>query len=402
MKMMRCVDIRLLLVTWLILLVAGCSNDDSPAKKAAITDQSSFVMNIYLPNTGTTRTGEEDDRNIHIDKPFERTIRSFRVWVFARQKVNDAPGDLMAISNADGATNGVLYTNVGSIDETVIIKNVAFNVEDGFNERYPYLDVYVIANLESLGVDESWCSTLNANDLQHIENTLEGLQLNDGSFGVSSLVSEAADTGLPMSGYVKKVPVSAQGVVYTTMDIKVKRAVSKIRFVFAKSPTTPEACITSVKLNTGMIPTTEYLFSGTAAVNNVALHETGYGNDYYGEIDFGAPATINTHVMPTALNWTGATSRQEWEDALNAAITNHEATEHVRAYLHESPQRLSGTLKYKLTATGDEMTATFQMAVAGQFLRNHSWTVYAFFTEGGLIYEVADWKEETVTFKPYI
>ena len=402
MKMMRCIDIRLLLVTWLILLVAGCSNDNEPAKKAAITDQSSFVMNIYLPNTGTTRTSEEDDRNIHIDKPFERTIQSFRVWVFARQKVNDAPGDLMAISNADGATNGVLYTNVGSIDETVIIKNVAFNVEDGFNERYPYLDVYVIANLESLDADENWCSQLNANDLQDIENTLDGLQLNDESFGVSSLVSDATDTGLPMSGYVKKVPVSAQGVVYTTMDIKVKRAVSKIRFVFAKSPTTPEASITSVKLNTNMIPTTEYLFSGTAAVNNVALHETGYGNEYYGEIDFGAPATINTNVMPTALNWTGATSRQEWEDALNAAITNHEATEHVRAYLHESPQRLSGTLKYKLTATGAEMTTTFQMAAAGQFLRNHSWTVYAFFTEGGLIYEVADWKEETVTYKPFI
>lgn len=396
----RWVDIRLLLVTLLVLLVAGCSDDNALEHKSATTDRSSFMMYIYLPNA-TTRSGE-DDRNIYIDKPFERAIHSLRIWVFAR----NGSKQLIEISNDDGATNGVLYVNVGSIDETVSVLQQAFNVEDGFNQKYPYLDIYVVANLESLGFTEGWCSELNAEELQAIENTLEALQLDANTFGVTALVSDATGTGLPMSGYIKEAAVSAQGLVYTTMNIKVQRAVSKLRFVFAKSPSTPEATITSVKLNANMIPTTETLFSGTAEANGAKLPATGnsYGSTYAAEVDFGFPATIKTNVMPSALSWTGATSRQDWEDALNAAIANNEATEHVRAYLHESDQRLTGTIKYKLTTAGAEKEATFQMSESptGQFLRNHSWTVYAFFTEGGLIYEVADWKEETVTFKPYI
>ena len=401
--MIRCIDIRLLLVTWLVLLVTGCSRDYEPVQEPAMSDKSAFMMYIYLPNGGTTRNGE-DDRSIYIDQPFERKIKSFRVWVFARNSLHE----LMSISDADGATNKVLYRTVGSIDESVNMLTEVFDVLDGINNTYPYVDIYVIVNSESLGKDEDWCRPKETESLQEMESRLENLLLDTSSFGIGeNMVSAASEDGLPMSGYLKNAPVSAQGVVFTTMGIKVKRAVSKIRFVFAKSPSTPEASITSVKLNTGMIPTTEYLFSGTAAVNNVALHETGYGNEYYGEITFfnsDAPATINTNVMPTILSWSASLNRQEWEDALNAAIANNEATELVRAYLHESPQRLTGTITYKLTTDGAEESATFQMSESptGQFLRNHSWTVYAFFTEGGLIYEVANWDEETVTVKPVI
>lgn len=397
----RWVDIRLLLLTWLVLLVAGCSDDNALEHKSATTDRSSFMMYIYLPNA-TTRSGE-DDRNIYIDKPFERAIHSLRIWVFAR----NGSKQLIDISNDDGATNGALYVNVGSIDETVSVLQQAFNVEDGFNQKYPYLDIYVIANIASMGIEESWCNPKNNETLQEMENRIEALQLDANTFGVGSMVSDASATGLPMSGYIKEAAVSAQGVVYTTMNVKVQRAVSKLRFVFAKSPTTSEATITSVKLNPGMIPTTETLFSGTDEANGAKLPATGnsYGGTYNAaEIDFGAPATINTNVMPSALSWSGSGNRQEWEDVLNAAIANNEATEHVRAYLHESDQRLTGTIKYKLTTAGAEKEATFQMSESptGQFLRNHSWTVYAFFTEGGLIYEVANWDEEAVTYKPFI
>ena len=395
------------MVTLLLLLMAGCSDDNDPGQSSALTDRSSFMMYIYLPNGSSTRS-EDYSRTIYIDKPFERTINSLRVWIFAR----NSSKELIPISDDDGAVNGALYVNVGSIDTSVDMKDLAFDVEAGFNNRYPYVDIYVVANIESLGEGitdnwNTWCSPKNTESLQDMENRIESLQLDANTFGVGSMVSDASTTGLPMSGYIKEAEVQTQGVVYTTMNIKVLRAVSKLRFVFAKSPTTPEAAITSVKLNAGMIPTTEYLFSGTADANGVKLPATGnsYGSTYNSsEIDFGAPASIKTNVMPSRLNWSASTNRQDWEDAMNAAISNNEATEHVRAYLHESDKRLIGTIKYKLTTDGAEKSATFQMSESpsGQFLRNSSWTVYAYFTEGGLVYEVANWDEQEVTYKPFI
>ena len=36
------------------------------------------------------------------------------------------------------------------------------------------------------------------------------------------------------------------------------------------------------------------------------------------------------------------------------------------------------------------------------FLRNHTWTIYAYFSEGGAMFEVDNWDgTEDVTFKPF-
>lgn len=395
---MRYTDIRFWMVTLLFLLMAGCSDDNAPVKSPVETDYSSFMMYVYMPN-GETRSAE-DDRSIYIDRPFEGTVNSLHVWILAR----DTNNQLIEITE-EAASNGVLYDNVGSIDSSVTVKQVAFNVASDFKNNYPYLDVYVIANIESLGKNESWCypKARDVESLQEIENRLESLQLLSDQFGVGdNMVSDASTYGLPMSGYLKHASVTKQGVLFSTMSIKVKRAVSKLRFVFSKSNITPDAQVTSVKLNTNMIPDKGYLFRGTAAENGVSLNETGYTSSFYGVIDFGAPASINTNMMPSSLKWDAYTSRQQWEDAINAAIKNGEATEFVRAYLHESPQRLTGTIKYKMTALGEEKSIAFTMAEGNHFLRNRSWTVYAFFSRGGLVYEVADWEDEEVTFKPFI
>lgn len=411
--------IRYLMVAWLVLLVAGCSSDD--AIVAELPDPQ-FKMYIYLPEQEATTRGEYD---IVSDRVMENAINSLQVWVFA-YKPNETTNVLEPVQIAEGEDKtaiGSLYVNVTNFSLAGGMKEVSFyGVSNDFKTKYPYLNVYAIANAASAG--------LNLLDGTTTEAQLQELQLT--GFGIDDtnkpLVS-TVEAGLPMSGSLKEATVSQINELFTISNMTLKRAVSKIRFVFAKASNIPKAEVTAIRLdghvkyrdgttypytgdNAKVLPEGEYLFTGFHGDNDNDNNGDGYAaeaedyldctSDFLHQIVFDVPATVPSHANPWFLRWEHEETRQEWEDKVNNAVAEGLAVESGRAYLRESPYRLSGTIEYTYREEGDtedkSRSVTFTMADEKEFLRGHTWTVFGFFSEGGVMFEVDGWDSQEVTY----
>ena len=410
------------MVAWLILLVAGCSDDSTvvPPK------ESQFKMYIYLPEQEATTRSEYD---IVSDREKENKINSLQVWVFA-YKPNPTTSILEPVAIEEGENKtaiGSLYMNVPNLSLTGGMKEVAFyGVADDFKDKYPKLNVYAIVNAASAG--------LNLLDGTTTEAQLQEQVLTGTYFGIDGttnkpLVTSVSDAGLPMSGSLKEATVSQINELFTITNMTLKRAVSKIRFVFAKANNIPKAEVTAIRLDahvkyrdgntytyTGndakVLPVSEYLFPGFHGDNDNDNNADGYAaeaedyrdcsSDYLHRIDFDVPATVPGHDNPWFLRWENEETRQEWEDKVNNAIAEGLAVESGRAYLRESPYRLRGTIEYIYREEGDtedkNRSATFTMADEKEFLRGHTWTVFGFFSEGGVMFEVDGWDSQEVTY----
>ena len=409
------------MAAWLILLMAGCSDDTT----AVSPKEPQFKMYIYLPEHEATTRGEYD---IVSDREKENKINSLQVWVFA-YKPNATTGNLEPVTIEEGENKtaiGSLYVNVENLSLSGGMKEVAFyGVADDFKTKYPKLNVYAIANAASAG--------LNTLDGTTTEAQLKALEIAGTYFGIDGtthkpLVSEVSDNGLPMSGSLKEATVSQTNELFTIANLTVKRAVSKIRFVFSKASNIPMAVVNEIKLdghvkyrdgntysNTGdngkVLPNHEYLFTGFHGNNDTDNNGDGYVEaedytdcdaDYSHEIVFDVPETVPAHANPWSLRWENEETRQEWEDKINDAIADGKAVECGRAYLRENPYRLRGAIRYSFMEDGDtESTnneATFTMADEYEFLRGHSWTVFAYFSEGGVMFEVDQWDPQEVNY----
>lgn len=389
------------------LLAAGCeggSVSDASLKKP------SLKMYIYLPEDPVVT---RDDPEIDSDRADENRIRTLQVWVFGLDE-NKVP---VSIAEDGATTNGSLYAELEDVALTGGMREIAFDVSDGFKESYPYLNVYAIANAASIGHASLDASTT--------EEELKELKIEGDFFGIDNTthqptVTAVGDAGLPMSAYLTEAQVWKVNELFTITSMTMKRAVSKIRFVLVKSTDMPSATVTAIRLdghittnNEGMrvvniadgaltIPDAEYLFSG--------LHDSSGSGDFSStfarEVVFDVPLEVPSHDNPWILRWDVEESSQEWEDKINDAISSGQVVECGRAYLRESPQCLTGTISYRYGeedgAAETSGTARFSMVEPGGFLRNHSWTIFAFFSEGGVVFEVDDWERQNVTFKPFI
>ena len=69
--------------------------------------------------------------------------------------------------------------------------------------------------------------------------------------------------------------------------------------------------------------------------------------------------------------------------------------------MHDSDQKLTGTISYKLGPEGNQTqkSVDFEMATAGDFTRNHTWIVYGYFLGSGElklnVVDVKGWTEDT-------
>jgi hypothetical protein len=88
------------------------------------------------------------------------------------------------------------------------------------------------------------------------------------------------------------------------------------------------------------------------------------------------------------------TNAQEYENLIASGIESEELTQVGPFYLNESDKKLTGVITYQATGE-EEKTATFTMSDAGDFSRNHTWIVYAYFVSSGDlvmgIVEIKDW-----------
>ena len=70
-------------------------------------------------------------------------------------------------------------------------------------------------------------------------------------------------------------------------------------------------------------------------------------------------------------------------------------------YLRESDKQLTGTITY--TIGGEEKIANFAMQQAGDFSRNHTWIVYAYYAGTGSLQVqslyVKDWSTKEMNYE---
>ena len=199
---------------------------------------------------------------------------------------------------------------------------------------------------------------------------------------------------LTTQSVVGDAPALRVGTMSEVSTVQLTRAVSKLRFVFAKTTGQPQVSITSIKMNAEMIPEVEYLFDKTQA-----LTYNENAAELWSNID-----DIAETADPTDYIYFNQEA-QAYEDLINEAASKQlapEVTVRGPIYLRESDKRLAGTISYTI-AGGEEQTVDFLMQQAGDFLRDHTWIVYAYYAGSGKLQVqtvyVKNWENRMINYE---
>lgn len=370
----------------LMLLFSACASEPTEEPQE---HKEKPVLKIYLfapesPIITRANTGSVDALED------EAAIHTIDVWVFEHEDPDNKVG----------------YIHLDDVSFTGQ-KEIAMTISDDFAEKpkKPNVDIYVAVNKESCGLGE----TLGENTkLAQLKEAYIGSEF----FGVNTPQSEVSDKGLPMSGLLENQIVSGIPPVYTAMaqNVKLVRAVSKVRFVFSKSSAgAPTITNLSISLDANVLPKEEYLFlEGIYPTYKSHVKSTG-DNDYeplatlvQGEED--VEPIINSCDNPAGYAYTSETG-QAYENKINEGLTDPDddgpkmpdLSQLGLFYFRESHRQLTGTISYKL-GTGESAipkSKPFTMAGAGDFTRNHTWIVYGYFLGSGdlklNVVDVKDW-----------
>ena len=212
-------------------------------------------------------------------------------------------------------------------------------------------------------------------------NLLNGAKIANGYFGLEQNVRDVPEDGLPFAGRLTAQPVVGDaptlriGTLSAVSTVQLTRAVSKLRFVFAKTTGQATVKITSIKINEQMIPYEEYLFQTPVSMTYNAEAKEML-KDELGDIAETADPTQYLYLGQEA---------QAYEDLINEAANKQpkaEVTVEGPIYLRESDKQLAGTITYKI-GDAEPQTVDFAMQQAGDFSRNHTWIVYAYYAGAG-------------------
>ena len=356
-----------LLCSIVIVLLSACSSSDAGEETVGATHkQPMLAIYVYAPEQAAiaqrdseqTRADEGEVDPISTD---ESTIKSLQLWVYEAETGTYvgyfSTSDVTALNEGQGTTYQI-------------------PVSDEFANAKPDVNVYVMAN-----VTNSNCGigTLNMETTREREALLNGAIIT-GHFGLGNLVKSVPDDGLPFAGMLTTQPVVGDaptlrvGTLNAVSTVQLTRAVSKLRFVFSKTTGQPTVSIRSIKMNAGMIPNVEYLFQTPASMT------------YNTEADMLLTPIddIAKTDDPTKYLYLGQKA-QEYENLINEAASkqpNPEVTVEGPIYLRESDKQLAGTITYTI-GNGTEQTVPFAMQQAGDFSRNHTWIVYAYYAGAG-------------------
>lgn len=359
-----------LLCSILTVLCAACSSGDDAEENGATGishKQATLAIYVYAPeqaatakkHTAPTRANEgEVDAIIG-----EGTIDSLQIWIYESATGNYvgyfSTKDVTALNEGQGSTYQI-------------------PVSDDFARNKPDVNVYVMANVTS---DNCGVGTLNKETTRAA--LLEGAKITgglSGHFGLEQNTRTVPDDGLPFAGMLTGQPVVGDaptlrvGTLSAVSTVQLTRAVSKLRFVFAKTTGQPTVNITSIKMNIGMIPDVEYLFKTPESMDYNTVEADLLPN---------AINDIAETADPTLFIYTNQTA-QAYENLINEAASKAtpEVTVEGPIYLRESDKQLAGTITYTIGG-GDAQTVDFAMQQAGDFKRNHTWIVYAYYAGAG-------------------
>ena len=352
-----------------IVLLTACSDHSGEGSD----ENDDCFLNIYVYAPGHPMLTRADVGEIAHREIAESTVHTLQIWVF---------------KHSDGDLVGYLNATPSFLNETDGQELFRMKVEKEFADHPENVDVYVVANVESVGL------TLGKNTER---DDLDAAKIGEGSFGVSTRVSEVPDAGLPMSGVKKDQPIYGSfpalriGSQDKMTTVQLTRAVSKLRFVLcriADGDSKELVSIDEIQLNGEMIPTESYLMP----VANPSYTTIGYVSS---PINYGSVVGNTIPTVEDPMKYAYETqAAQDYEDMINEAIAGtYKAAESDQplkqlglTYLRESDKQLTGTIQYSVQQKGntDETQVdhtTFSIAAPGDFYRNRSWIIYVFYMD---------------------
>lgn len=354
------------------LVLCACSGGSSGPEEEVKKQPTVLDIYVYAPDKpAITRS---DNGNVAADSDNEKKISSLHIWVFRHR---------------DGTLMGYLNPDVTSLSAT---GNAMYQIvmPDVFVTEKPNVDVYVMANVTAAKCD------LSALDQSVSRSQLEEILIgyknaSDDYYGLTELVTAAPAEGLPMSGVLKNQPVYGEAPVLCIgtsehiATLQLVRAVSKIRFVFSRADDR-NYVVNNISLDGGTMPTQEYLFLDGAyptyrlkvkKVNGVTVYEEQSKTLKENVTE------INKCDDPSEYAYVSGDG-QDYENTINTAVTKEKVSDLGRFYLRESDIKLTGTIRYTVD-NQVKPVATFYMKADGDFSRNHTWIVYAYFMNGNLM-----------------
>lgn len=350
------------LLSMVMLLCIACGGSDSEEEPVVETDNPYIEIRIYTPERQVVTRAD-------INNPWtaateeEQKIHNLKIWVFTHQESGD--GELVGYYEPSA-------TNLPDKDNPT--RTYRITVTEAFAQNPPKVDVYVLAN------DSYSSSALSRTSTQ---SQLKAAIISSSHFGVTEPVTAVpVDKGLPMSGVLLNAEVKGLApVLRVENNVKVVRAVSKVRFVFSSMEVSGQTLtVTKVDLNGSMIPREEYLFLSQEYTTGREYHfndERGY--------DIGAASLINNPLEvrqidnPAAYAYVSQAG-QVYEDLINQGVADEHLTDGGQFYLRESDQQIQGKIYYTITNASGTKSVSFATNAAGDFSRNHLWIVYAYFT----------------------
>ena len=366
----------------LLLLTACSEHDEDP--RASMTQPLTFYLQTS-GEQGSTRAHEGD----LTATTAEKAINDIKVWLF------------------DSEIEGLLldYQDALAGDGKVVMKVPQYIVEQG-----RAVDVYAIANASTVGLSDLGRTTT----LQQLKET----KLQGTNFTPTGATSLNAVTALPFSRVLRQwsVVVTKDGKNQLKENLGVVdmvRGVSKIRFAFARTTGLKDVHVTGIELDGSQFPTGQYIFP-VDSINDSESYTDHYHGDLKphinatdgyitnklvkrtdGDTDFTTTLIscddIREYDNPASLTWASQKAADEsltasgYNDLVNSIINGKYD---LTTYLRESDKALAGTVHY--TSAGVARTARFQMdaSQAGDFARNHEWTVYGYFQGEELVLTV--------------
>ena len=385
-----------LFMSMLMLCLTACSSSDgddenyiNPETSGNQLGNAPTMLYIYVYSAETplvTRTYEGEVSSVGN----ESTLYSIKIWVFTHDTHK-----LIGYYSPD-ATPG--------LDASKSKEPIQVTIDETYAQTDPSdrenVDVYVLGNVTAESCNVTLDETSTPDVLEQALMAKTTTPTTNDPFGVTSPVRGVpADIGLPMSGVLRNQPVTGSAPVLRLGNgsepatVVLHRIVSKLRFAFSKKNGSETVRINSIKLNSLMIPKSEYIFMTEALPYNGhrcrIKSDDGYDESTPKLLD--APLEdVASCEHPVIYAWGNneTLSPEQYEAQIEDGASNNYLTQRC-FYLRESDKKLEGEIKYQI-GEGVEQTATFSMVDNNGFSRNHVWTVYAYPAEARLHIVVAD------------